>query len=122
MGTRFLLTKEAKSKDAQQTALLRAKCASTVRTTAFDDMRGIVWPEGIDGRVLENNTTRRMEKGETLDAVRADFEKATREGDPDGVLVWAGTGAGLVKEIKPAAVRFSPRLQLLCFSDFSEYQ
>ena len=51
------------------------------------------------------DTTRRLEGGEMLDAVRADLEKATREGDPDGVLVWAGTGVGLVNEIKPAAVR-----------------
>ena len=67
-------------------------------------MRGIVWPEGIDGRVLKNETTRRLENGETLENVRADFERATREGDPDGVLVWAGTGVGLVNDIKPAAV------------------
>ena len=106
LGTRFLLTTEAKFKDAQRIALLRATCASTVRTTAFDDIHGWVWPDGIDGRVLKNETTTRLEHGETLEDVRADYEKAIREGDPDGVLVWAGTGIGLVNEIKPAAVSY----------------
>ena len=106
LGTRFLLTPEALYSDSQKAALLKATAASTIRTTAFDALRGTIgWPEGIDGRALRNETIKRLEEGSTIEEVRPEFEKATREGDASGMLVWSGTGVGLMHQIKPAAVR-----------------
>ncbi|KAI5121511.1 hypothetical protein M0805_006548 [Coniferiporia weirii] len=103
LGTRFLLTPEARYTSAQKAALLAAHATSTVRTTAFDAVRGTEgWPAGIDGRALRNTTVERVERGGDLEEARRYFQDAAREGDPAGMLVWSGTGIGLVNEIKPA--------------------
>lgn len=105
LGTRFLLTPEARYTQTQKDALVAASGESTVRTTAFDALRGTTgWPDGIDGRALKNTIISRIFKGESIEDTRPAFEKATREGDANGMLVWSGTGIGLVREIKPAAV------------------
>jgi len=83
LGSRFLLSPEARYSPSQKAALLRAHATSTVRTDAFDRARGTLgWPSGVDGRA---------------------FQKAVSEDDADGMVVWAGTGIGVVDEIKPAA-------------------
>jgi len=46
-----------------------------------------------------------FEGGESLDVIRRKFEEGVREDDPRRMLVWAGTGVGLMKEIKSAKVR-----------------
>jgi len=46
-----------------------------------------------------------FEGGESLDVIRRKFEEGIREDDPGRMLVWAGTGVGLMKEIKSAKVR-----------------
>ena len=105
LGTRFLLTPEARYKDTQKAALLAADGSSTVRTLAFDVARGTLgWPAGINGRALKNKTVERFESGENVEDLKQFFQKATLEGDSNGMVVWAGTGVGLVSEIKPAAV------------------
>jgi len=43
-----------------------------------------------------------FEGGESLDVIRRKFEEGIREDDPGRMLVWAGTGVGLMKEIKSA--------------------
>jgi nitronate monooxygenase len=97
LGTRFLLTPESLYTDAQKQALIAAKETSTVRTRAFDVARGTLgWPTDVDGRALRNNTVEDYEKG-------CDVEELKRRvGEPDRILVWAGTGVALMSEIKPA--------------------
>ncbi|THH02724.1 hypothetical protein EW145_g6706 [Phellinidium pouzarii] len=108
LGTRFLLTPESLYPPASKTALLAADATSTVRTTVFDDIRGTTgWPASIDGRALRNTALERVERGEKLEDVRQYVEKATREGDAAGMVVWAGTGIGLVTEIKSAGMSSS---------------
>ena len=106
LGTRFLCTPEARYTPGQKAALCAARGAeATLRTLAFDNLRGTTgWPAGADGRGLRNETIERLEQGEDEAAVREFFQKKTKEDDPKGMIVWSGTGVGLVNEIKPAAV------------------
>jgi nitronate monooxygenase len=56
-GTRFLLSPESLYTDVQRQALLAASSSSSVRTMAFDHVRGSMgWPLGIDGRALRNSS------------------------------------------------------------------
>lgn len=109
LGTRFLCTPEARYTAGQKKALCAASGAeATLRTMGFDMLRRATgWPAGVDGRALRNETIERLESGEDEAAVREFFRKKTSEDDPHGMLVWSGTGVGLVNEIKPAAVSSS---------------
>jgi len=83
--------------------LLDAGVNSTVRTMAFDVARGTLgWPSGVDGRALRNHTVEDYDQGRDLDAIRQEFRQATQKGDRNRMLVWAGTGVGLMKDIIPA--------------------
>lgn len=54
-GTRFLLSEESTYSPAQKKELLAADSLKSVRTMAFDHVRGTLgWPAGIDGRGLRN--------------------------------------------------------------------
>ncbi|KAF7973637.1 hypothetical protein HWV62_14708 [Athelia sp. TMB] len=103
LGTRFLLTPESLYTDAQRKALLSATDSSTKRTMSFDTARGTLgWPRGVDGRALYNATIEDFDKGVGIEEVKAKFLAGVAQGDPDRMLVWAGTGVGLMSEIKPA--------------------
>ncbi|EPQ56409.1 2-nitropropane dioxygenase [Gloeophyllum trabeum ATCC 11539] len=104
MGTRFLLTPESLYTDAQKKALISAGSNSTVRTLAFDRARGTLgWPTGIDGRALMNQTVKDLEAGVPIEEVQKLFQRSIQDGDPDRMLVWAGTGVALMNQIKGAA-------------------
>jgi len=103
LGTRFLLTPESFYTDMQKHALLAAKDSSTVRTLAFDHARGTLgWPSGVDGRALFNDTVKDYDSGVSLDEVKKNFIHGVASGDAHRMLVWAGTGVGLMTEIKNA--------------------
>lgn len=106
LGTRFLLCPESLYNNAQRQALLAAGHTSTVRTAAFDQARGTNdWPPGVDGRALYNLTVKDLDDGIQLTDVQRLFKEGVKAGDKDRMLVWAGTGVGLMTEIKPASVR-----------------
>jgi nitronate monooxygenase len=103
-GTRFLLTPESLYTDDQRRALVTAKEGSTVRTLAFDRVRGTLgWPEGVDGRALRNSTVEDCDKGIDFEEVKTKFVEGVKAGDSDRMLVWAGTGIGQMNSIQPAA-------------------
>lgn len=55
LGTRFTLSPESLCSEAQRKALIAADSTLSVRTMAFDHVRGTLgWPKGIDGRALRN--------------------------------------------------------------------
>lgn len=106
LGTRMLLTPEADYSDAQKALLLHAGTASTKRTRAFDEARGTLgWPEGVDGRGVINETVEDYEAGigGSAEQRQARYKQAESEQDKSRIVTWAGTGIGLVREIKPAA-------------------
>lgn len=104
LGTRLLLTPEADYSDVQKSMLLSAGPASTKRTMAFDEARGTLgWPQGVDGRGIVNDTVHDFEHnvGGDGDARRQAYKEAEKAGDTRRIVTWAGTGVGLVDEIKP---------------------
>lgn len=105
LGTRFLVTKESCYNEVQKNVLIMASGNATVRTTAFDRARGTLdWPEGVDGRAIYNKTVEDVNNDVNIEIVQENFNRATQDRDPDRMLVWAGTGVGLVTEIQTAQV------------------
>jgi len=98
-----LLTPESTYVPAQKTALLDAHATSTVRTLAFDVVRGtLAWPAGVDGRGIETQTSRDYDAGVDVEKVKARFQEAAKEGDKNGLITWSGTGVGVVDKIQNA--------------------
>lgn len=44
-------------------------------------------------------------RGEDITVLREKFDRGVRKEDPNRILVWAGSGVGLMSQIKPAKVR-----------------
>jgi nitronate monooxygenase len=78
-----------------------------VRTSVFDTIRGINWPEGYSGRAIANDFSRRWHGNETDLANNAERESegfwaAMKAGDVSKAVVFAGEGLDLIHDIKPA--------------------
>ncbi|KAJ3569041.1 hypothetical protein NP233_g5317 [Leucocoprinus birnbaumii] len=103
LGTRFLLTPESLYSDSHKQALVVAESTTSVRSMAFDQARDTLgWPSGVDGRGLRNATVDDYEKGEDIQVLRSKFQEAARNNDVSRAIVWAGTGVGDMRSIKPA--------------------
>jgi nitronate monooxygenase len=109
MGTRFLVAPETKIHDAYRDAVLKARdgAASTVRADVFDKLRGPnIWPAVYDGRALTTDSYADWQDGVDIDEIRKRCKEAAG-GEDKGytrrAAVWAGTGVGLVNEVRPAA-------------------
>ncbi|TFK39340.1 2-nitropropane dioxygenase [Crucibulum laeve] len=103
LGTRFLLSPESLYTDTQRRALIAANSESSVRTMAFDYARKTLgWPRGIDGRALKNATVDDYENGVDIEIIRSKFTEAVQNDDPSRMLIWAGSGVGLMHRIQPA--------------------
>ena len=109
VGTAFLATPEAvEALDSHKRIILESNGEDTVHTQVYDFMSGAPWPEGIGGRVRRNAFMREWEGREgELRSRREEVLPRLREGqrsrDPEVESVWVGQGAGLVREIRPAA-------------------
>jgi nitronate monooxygenase len=112
MGTRCLATKEAQINPGYQKAVLDAWDGgqTTVRTQLYNHLRGTLgWPEAFDARGIVNQSWRDHESGVTFEENQKLYKQAMKTG-PDGwgaengrMATYAGTGVGLVKEVKGAA-------------------
>jgi len=103
LGTRFLLSPQSLYSDRQREALLSASTESTVRSMAFDIVRGTTgWPTGVDGRGLNNILVQEVERGDNIDEVRRKSLEAEKIGDKDRMVIWAGAGVGFMNEVKDA--------------------
>lgn len=103
LGTRFLLSPESLYSDSQRQTLIAARTASSVRTIAFDQARNTLgWPSGIDGRGLRNSTVVDFENGVDISELRRNYAEGAKVDDPDRIVVWAGTGVGLMNKVQPA--------------------
>jgi nitronate monooxygenase len=103
-GTRFLLTPESTYSATRKQLLLDAGHGQTKRSMAFDEARNTLeWPAGVDGRGIVNDTVKDYESGQySLKARQERYGRADKEDDRERLIVWAGTGVGGVREIKPA--------------------
>jgi len=114
LGTRFLLCPESLYTDRQRQALIQADSSASVRTMAFDYARNTLsWPKGVDGRGLRNDTVIDFENGVDVTTIRKRFADGMEAGDSSRMLVWAGSGVGLMKEVVPAQ-EIVKRLQNEC--------
>jgi len=107
MGTRFLATREAPISAAWKQAILDAVPGSTVASPAFDLIWGQDWP-GVRARALRNGLAQRWADADldTLLAARDEIlngiTRAERADDPEGMILLAGVGAGLIRDLQPA--------------------
>jgi nitronate monooxygenase len=102
LGTRFLLTPESIYAPEYKDALLSA--TRTVRTFVFDEVASLVWPDGIDGRALPNQTLVDDAKGLPLEERKKTYMEAKKKHDVMYAAVWAGSSVALVNELVAARV------------------
>ncbi|EMC91352.1 hypothetical protein BAUCODRAFT_80472 [Baudoinia panamericana UAMH 10762] len=111
MGTRYLASPEAVIAKGYQHAVLKAADGgiNTARGKLYDTLRGTTdWPLHYGGRGVLNESHRDAEKGMSVKENKRRYDEALKLGD-DGwgenarLTTYAGTGVGLVTEIKSAA-------------------
>jgi nitronate monooxygenase len=113
LGTRFLAAKETIVHPKYQAAVLEAQDGGqvTTRSKLFDQLRGPnIWPELYDGRSLVVQSHKDFTDGVSLEEIQKSHNEAVG-GEDRGfntglrgrAAIWAGTGVGLVKEVKDAA-------------------
>ncbi|KAF8159756.1 2-nitropropane dioxygenase, partial [Crassisporium funariophilum] len=103
LGTRFLLSPQSMYTDSQRSVLIAADASMSVRSMAFDHVRNTLgWPQGVDGRGLRNATVEDYENGVDITVLRDRFAESARNGENNRMVVWAGSGVGLMGVIKPA--------------------
>ncbi|KAF2266400.1 inosine monophosphate dehydrogenase [Lojkania enalia] len=108
MGTRFLASKEANIAKGYQDEILRAADGgqSTVRTKVYDNLRGTTgWAESHNARGVINRSYTDNLAGMGEAENKRLYEEEIKKGDEGwGVearmTTYAGTGIGLVKEVK----------------------
>ena len=112
MGTRFLATPEASTPEAFVKQILDTSDGgvNTTRTRLFDELRGTGdFPAGFNGRALINESVTEEEEGVDLKTSRKRYEEALNSkdlrekyGEKGRLVSYAGTGVGLVHEVKSA--------------------
>jgi nitronate monooxygenase len=108
IGTRFCASTEALGQDRAKQRIVAARGDETARTRVFDIVRSYAWPSAYNGRALRNGFMERWDGRESdlaavLETESAAYQAATREGDFDTALVWAGEVVDLIKAVEGAA-------------------
>lgn len=112
MGTLFLASREATVNPIVRASVIEARDGGqvTARSTLFDMLSGpSIWPQGYDGRSLTVRSYREFGEGVGIEEVRSRYKEAVGEGDrgfktglEGRAAIWAGTGVGLVREVRGA--------------------
>lgn len=107
IGTRFVATAEALSHVNVKQRVAAAGGDDTLRTRVFDIGRVIDWPEEYTGRALANDFSGRWHGNEAalrqaLDTERPRYFAAAGKGDTGTMVVWAGEGLDLIRDVRPA--------------------
>jgi nitronate monooxygenase len=108
LGTRFVASAEWAGGDWRKDRVVAASTDDTIWTRAYDLGWGLPFPDGIAGRVLRNDFTAAWhDRDDAILAeqqrIRAMLETADEAGDPALAPVWAGSTAGLIHAVEPAA-------------------
>jgi nitronate monooxygenase len=110
MGTRFLASREATINRGYQRHIVDASDGgqNTVRTQMYNWLRGERnWPAGWDARGLINESWRDHERGLEFEKNAELYAEAAKKGEEGWgergrMATYAGTGVGLVREVKGA--------------------
>ena len=110
MGTRFLACKEAYIAKGYQDDVIRMKDGgiTTVRSNVYDTLRGTTgWPAHYGGRGIINQSYLDARDGGVTDENKNLYVEALRKGDrgwgeQGRLTAYAGTGVGLIKDVKSA--------------------
>ncbi|KAI4127963.1 MAG: hypothetical protein LQ347_004379 [Umbilicaria vellea] len=110
MGTRFLACTEAQIAKGYQDEVIRAKDGgvNTVRSRVYDILRGTTdWPGQYNGRGIINQSFLDATNGEVTEENKTLYMEAMKLGNNGWGLqgrmtTYAGTGVGLVHDIKTA--------------------
>ena len=108
IGTRFYASAEALGQTGAKQRIVAAHGEETARTYVFDIVRGYAWPPEYPGRAIRNRFLERWHGRESeltaaLETERAAYQAASREGDYDTAVVWAGEAVDLIKSVDSAA-------------------
>lgn len=111
MGTRFLAAEEAGIGRGWKTEILRNSDGgrSTTRSTLCDRLKETKgWPDSYDGRAIRNqghcDEDAGMSDAENVRLFKEEVQRGDEAWGSHGRMVaYAGTGLGLISEIKPAA-------------------
>ena len=111
MGTRYLACPESNIAKGYQDAVINARDGgvNTARGKLYDSLRGTTdWPAHYGGRSVLNESWHDAANGMSFEENKRLYDDALQLGD-DGwgekarLTTYAGTGVGLVKEVKSAA-------------------
>jgi len=107
IGTRFIAATESLSHVNVKQRVAAASGDDTLRTRIFDIARAIDWPGQYTGRAIANDLSARWHGREqaltdSLDIERPRYFEAAGKGDTGTMVVWAGEGLDLIKDIQPA--------------------
>jgi nitronate monooxygenase len=105
LGTRFVACLESGVSDTYRTRVVGAGADDTVLTDVFDVAVGRPWPDGVSGRALANDFSRRWDGHvddlrSWTDSQRAEY--AASGGDPDEHAIWAGEASSFVTRVEAA--------------------
>jgi nitronate monooxygenase len=106
VGTRFCVAEESLMHPLAKERLVSASGRETIRTRAFDQVRGYAWPEPYTSRAVRNDFLARWHGGdESLRddvAERDRYLAAAEKGDFDTAQILAGEDLDLVNRVEPA--------------------
>jgi nitronate monooxygenase len=111
MGTRYLACPESNMAKGYQDAVLKASDGgvNTARGKLYDRLRGTTdWPARYGGRSVLNESWHDAAKGMSFEENKKLHDEAIKKGDEGWgenarLTTYAGTGVGLVEDVKPAA-------------------
>lgn len=107
IGTRFCASTEALYHDKAKQRLVAARGHETARTRVFDIVRGYAWPQPYTGRAIRNAFMQRWDGREVelttaLASEGPAYQAATRNGEFDTALTWAGEAVDLIDSVADA--------------------
>ncbi|KAI8960390.1 inosine monophosphate dehydrogenase [Daldinia sp. FL1419] len=106
LGTRYMVAPESDAQDYKRKALISTSDggSNTVKSQIHDHITGEMnWPAIYDGRAIVTPTYHDHVAGVPLDENSRRLNAAKDSGDVSRLVIWSGTGVGLIKKEQPAA-------------------
>lgn len=107
MGSRFYATEESLANPVAKAALIEASGDKTIRSSVFDRLRGLDWPQPYTLRSLRNDMTERWHHDpaaleQVLPEQQTHLQAAVEAGDYRLAPLIVGEGVDLISDIPPA--------------------